>query len=110
MMQTKFLAWTCNKCAEENLVRDSVVEGSKFNKYRCIGCDNQVSMRQVNRYYVQRNSCPSCKSLSVRFRWLSPEFIDEFQAGLCLKCGMEWNECARDESDIKTCLNVFGNN
>ncbi len=90
----KYLAWKCDLCKRENLVKDSLIKKSSFSDYKC-KCGNVVRYRAVKRYFVSKNSCPSCNSLNVKLRWVEPENYPEFQAGLCLECLVEWNECAR---------------
>ena len=42
------------------------------------------------------NDCPECRRSCTVFVWVEDESVGEYQHGECLKCGHEWNECARD--------------
>ena len=41
------------------------------------------------------NNCPECNCCDTAFVWAEDKLIGEYQHGECLKCGHEWNECAR---------------
>ena len=43
------------------------------------------------------NDCPECRRACTVFVWVEDESLGEYQHGECLKCGHEWNECARDK-------------